>query len=158
MNASLTKTCSCFGHREIEITENLRNEVKSIYENLIENEGFEIFYFGGFSMFDNLCWQVVSALKKENPKIQRIFCLTDERHLRLSKRPFYLKDDDFEDFIYFELKYDFYKKRLYYRNIEMIKQSDFILFYVTTTERSGAYKALKFAEKSKKRFINLGKI
>ena len=155
INAKSSKTCSCFGHSDIVITDELKEKLRKCYRTLVE-EGFGTFYFGGLSMFDDLCWQVVSELKKEYPQIRRVFCLTDRRHLRPSKRPKDLRDEDFEEFVYLELEFDFYKTRLYFRNVEMIKQSDFVVFYVNKTGRSGAYKAMQFAEKTKKKFVNFG--
>ena len=43
------------------------------------------------------------------------------------------------------------------RNFEMIDMSDLIIFYVTNTQ-GGAYKALKYAEKSGKKIINLANL
>ena len=37
----------------------------------------------------------------------------------------------------------------------MIKKSDFIMFYVEKTENSGAFKAMQFARKIKKNYINI---
>ncbi len=37
----------------------------------------------------------------------------------------------------------------------MIDDSDFVLFYVTEKENSGAYKAFKYAKSKKKNIINI---
>ena len=53
------------------------------------------------------------------------------------------------------LDYDYWFNRIYYRNCEMINQSDFILFYAQNQQNSGAYKAFKYAKKDKKDFMNI---
>ena len=78
------KTCSVFGHSEIEITKELEAKLIVTFENLIK-QGYKYFYFGGFGMFDNLCHKVISKLKITYPHIQRVFCLSDPRHQKLAK-------------------------------------------------------------------------
>ncbi len=146
--------CSIFGHRKIETNINLQ-ELKNVLKNLISERNVDTFYFGGFSEFDDLCHALVTELKSEFPDVKRIFCLSDERHLRIAKRPKWLKDDDYEDFIYLPLSFDWWYQRIYYRNCAMIDDSDFVLFYVTEKENSGAYKAYKYAKSKKKNIINI---
>lgn len=148
--------CSFFGHREIEITSELKTKLKAYIKDLINNKTVNCFYFGGFGNFDELCWQIVTDLKQTYPYIKRIFCLSDPRHQRADKRPKWIKDEDYEEFIYLNLKFDYWYSRIYYRNCEMIDQSDYVIFYVTNTENSGAYKALRHAERMKKEFVNMG--
>ncbi len=122
---------------------------------LITKENVRLFYFGGFGEFDDLCHKIVSELKNKYPNIYRIFCLSDPRHQRLSKRPIWIKDEDYEEIIYLNLINDYWYKRIYFRNCEMIDRSDFVVFYVNHSERSGAYKALQYAIKKKKQIINI---
>lgn len=152
MNVSLTyETCSVFGHSEINITKELEDKLFSTFEDLI-NQGCKYFYFGGFGEFDDLCHKVITELKKRYSYIQRIFCLTDPRHQRISKRPKWLKEEDYEEFVYLELKFDWWYQRIYYRNCAMIDLSDVVVFYVEERENSGAY---KYAKQKKKQIINL---
>ena len=57
------KVCSFFGHRKINITEELKEKVKSIIEDLILNHGVTSFLFGSRSEFDYLCHLLVTELK-----------------------------------------------------------------------------------------------
>ncbi|MBQ9792806.1 MAG: hypothetical protein IJW32_03605 [Clostridia bacterium] len=148
-------TCSFFGHRDIEITQDLIIKLKLIIEDLIVNKEYTTFYFGGFGKFDDLCYKIVSELKIKKPFIKRVFCLSDPRHTRASKRPKWLNKEEYEDYIYLNLEFDYWYQRIYFRNIEMINQSDFIIFYVNKTENSGAYKALQYAKKKRKSCINV---
>lgn len=86
--------------------------------------------------------------------MHRIYCLSDPRHLRSSKRPKWLKDEDYEEFVYLDMKFDYWFFRIYYRNCEIIDKSDYIVFYVINKENSGSYKAMQHAKKKKRRFIN----
>lgn len=148
-------TLSFFGHSEIEITEKLKLDLRNLIKLKITQENFGVFLFGGLGKFDELAWEIVSDLKKEYPHIKRIFVLTDEKHLQKYKRPKYLNDEDYEEFIYLTPQYDGFKKRIYYRNVEMINISDYTIFYVKHTENSGAYKAFKYAKLKKKPCTNL---
>ena len=152
------KSCSFFGHRKLELTEDEKTELKIelyiILENLIK-QGCEFFFFGGFGEFDEVCWQIATNLKQKFPDIKRIYCLADENHLRPTKRPKYLKQEDYEEFVYFPLEYNYWYSRIYYRNCAMIDQSDIVIFYVEKRKESGAYKALEYALRKKKEIINL---
>ena len=146
----MIESCSVFGHSEIELTKELELKLFELFEHLIK-QGCKYFYFGGFGMFDDLCHKVVSKLKNTYPHIQRIFCLSDPRHQKISKRPKCLKDEDFEEFLYLNLDFDWWYTRIYYRNLAIIDRSDIVVFYVEERENSGAYKAYKYAIKKKKK-------
>ena len=57
------KTCCFFGHRKIDETEELKNKLSEIIENLIVNENVDTFLFGSKSEFDDLCHKIVTNLK-----------------------------------------------------------------------------------------------
>ena len=56
------KICSFFGHRKIDITEELKQKVKEVIEDLIVNHNVLTFLFGSRSDFDYLCHLVVTEL------------------------------------------------------------------------------------------------
>lgn len=149
------KYCSCFGHRKVEITEKLCTKLNIVFKNLIIKENVRYFYFGGFGEFDELYHKIISNLKIEFPDIYRIFCLSDPRHLQINKRPTWIKDKDYENITYLDLDYDYWYTRIYYRNLEIINRSDFIVFYINHTTSSDAYKALQYAKQKKKQIINI---
>ena len=66
------KSCSFFGHRKIEITEELKQKVKNIVLDLITNHNVLTFLFGSRSDFDHLCHTIVSELKERFLNIRRI--------------------------------------------------------------------------------------
>lgn len=149
------KICSFFGHRNIILTAELENRIEEVISELVLKENVDTFYFGGFGDFDEYCHKAVSRLREKHPNIKRIFCLSDERQLRKSKRPRYLKDTDYEEFVYLTIEFDYWYSRIYYRNCEMINQSDYIVFYIRDKENSGAYKSFQYAQKHKKQIIEL---
>ena len=63
------KICSFFGHREMEITEEIKQKVKLVIQNLIVNEQVSTFLFGSRSNFNYLCLLVVTELKENYPNI-----------------------------------------------------------------------------------------
>ena len=106
-------------------------------------------------MVDDLCYKVVSELKKTYTNIKRFFCVWDQRHLKKQKRPNWLKNEEYEEFILLDFKIDLWYLRIYYRNRAIIDNSDIVLFYVKNNEKSGAYKAYKYAKQKKKNIINM---
>lgn len=150
------KSCSVFGHSEIDVTEDLKSRLWDRFETLI-NDDYVLFYFGGFGAFDELCWEIVTGLKEKYPHIKRIFCLADPRHQRASKRPKWLKDEDYEEIVYLDLIFDYWYKRIYFINVEIINKSNYTIFYVNHPQNSGAYKAMQYAIRNKKPFENMAK-
>ncbi len=146
--------CSVFGHRDIEDDIN-EIALYNFFKGLLVDKGITTFYFGGFGDFDALCHKLISCLKADFPYIRRVYCLTDERHLRPNKRPAYLTEETYEDFIFLAPDFNGWYKRIYFRNLEMIKASDFILFYAKPRPDSGAYKAYLYAKKQKTPLLNI---
>ena len=148
------KICSFFGHRKIEATESLSEKLKA---EILKAIGFGVrtFYFGGFGAFDALAHKTVTEIKDLHPELQlkRIFCAPTEYYLRKIGR--YTRSEDYEDAIYLEPSFKGWYKSIYFRNCAMIDKSSFLCFYAEARNNSGAYKALKYAEKKKKQIINL---
>ena len=149
------KTCSFFGHREINLESGLADRLKKTVESLIFDKGYTQFYFGGFGDFDALCYKTVTEIKVNNPNLQikRVFCVPQERLVR--KGAPYFNKDDYEETVFLEPSFNGWYKSIYFRNLAMIDASDFVVFYAEEKERSGAYKALQYATKTKKEFVNI---
>ena len=60
--ATVEKTCSCFGHSAVDITEDLIARTRTEIEKAIE-DGVRIFLFGGKSDFDDLCYDIVNETR-----------------------------------------------------------------------------------------------
>ena len=143
--------CSFFGHKEIQLTDELYATVTA--EILKAVLDCRVFYFGGFGEFDALCYEIVSKIKKERPEldIKRVFCVPQERFLR--KPPRYLRREDYEELIYLMPSHDGWYKSIYFRNLSMIDESARVIFYAEEREGSGAYKAYKYALKQKEKCV-----
>ena len=149
------KICSFFGHRDVEITDELYATATAEILNSVAL-GCRVFYFGGYGSFDRLCYYIVTNIMKEHPElgISRIYCVAQEKYLR--KRIRYFNPNDYDDVIYLEPRIEWWYKSIYYRNLAMIDKSDCVIFYAEERASSGAYKAYKYAiQKRGKRVVNL---
>ncbi len=144
--------CSVFGHLQIDITETLRAKTTAELEKVI-GLGCRIFFFGGFGEFDNLCYEIVSKIKEEKPKLnlERVFCVPQERYLR--KKAWYFDRSDYDKVIYLTPVREWWYKAIYYRNCAMIDESSFLIFYAENRAESCAYKAYKYAQRKKDKYI-----
>ena len=149
--------CSFFGHRSIDLTDELYEAVYREIKAQIE-AGCRIFYFGGYGEFDSLCYDIVTRLKEALPDsdIKRVYCVAQERYLWKNTR--YFKRDNYDEIVFLEPAFSWWYKSIYYRNLAMIDKSDAVIFYAEEREDSGAYKAYKYAKgKKDKVIINLYK-
>ncbi len=155
MNYELS--CSVFGHRELEVTYELKVSLKETFIDLIINKNVGIFYFGGFGEFDKLCWDIITEIKQTMfPHIKRVYVCENEAYVNYPhKRPKWLKKEDYEEIIYFSLSFNYWYTRIYYRNIAIIDHSYFNIFYIRNIQKSGVYKAYKYAKQHKKNIIML---
>ena len=135
------KVCSFFGHRKIELSEELKDKVKSVIENLIQNYNVLTFLFGSRSDFDYLCHQIVTELKEKYPSIKRVAytcrsesCILEHEREKWEKIYSYsLKkevrllgvEEEFEH----KTKYTSGKASYVERNQSMINDSDYCIFY-----------------------------
>ena len=74
-------TTCFFGHRKIDETEELKNNLRGIIENLIVNEKVDTFFFGSKSQFDDLCHKIVTELKEKYPHLKRIYVRSAFQHI-----------------------------------------------------------------------------
>ena len=164
------KTCCFFGHRKIDETEELKNKLYRIIENLIVNKNIDTFLFGSKSQFDDLCHKVVTELKEKFPHIKRIYVRSAFQHI-----PDWYEDSllqHYED-TYFPNHMEKAGKASYVeRNQEMINQSDYCIVYYDDNylpprrknsrrdltdyqPKSGTAVAYDYAVKKKKEVINV---
>lgn len=147
------KVCSCFGHFEVAITEELCARTSEAIDEAIE-EGVRIFLFGGRSNFDDLVYDLVSEEKAANSSLnlKRVFCFPLEKHLH--KPPWWFVRKEYEHYACPTKAFDWWYTSIYYRNCAMIDQSDMVLFYAEERANSGAYKAYRYAVNARKKSVN----
>ena len=151
---TVEKTCSCFGHSDVEITDELTARTRIEIDRAVADD-VRIFLFGGRSDFDDLCYDLVTEKKNANPQlnIKRVFCFALDKQLR--KPPSWFVRKEYEALECPTKDFDYWYTAIYYRNLAMIDQSDLILFWVEERENSGAYKTYCYAVKKHKRIVNL---
>ncbi len=149
----IEKTCSCFGHRDVNITDELRGRVQEAIATALD-DGVKIFLFGGLSDFDDLVYDIVSNFKQErgDDAIKRIFCFPLDKHLH--RAPNWFVKKDYEELICPAKSFDGWYRSIYFRNCAMIDMSDIVLFFTDDSGRSGSFKAYEYALKKHKRYIN----
>ena len=148
-----------FGHRDYIATQQDELFLYNLFEDYILNKNVGIFYFGGFGNFDDICHKVITKLKEKYLFIKRIYVCEDYSFInRPHKRPKWLTNQDYEEFVYFETRYTGFYKRIYFRNCEIIDRSDYCIFCVNENKKfSGALKAFEYAKRKKKDFLNIFK-
>ena len=121
------KACCFFGHRKIEETEELKNNLRGIIENLIVNEKVDTFLFGSKSQFDDLCHKVITELKEKHPHIKRIYVRSAFQHIPDWYEESLLKNNEGT---YFPEHIENAGRASYVeRNQEMINHSKFCVVY-----------------------------
>ena len=149
------KICSFFGHRDIEITDELY-AITTAEVIASVDFGCRIFYFGGYGDFDELCYKIVTRLQQERPElnIQRVYCVPQEQYLRKKVR--YFRREDYDEIIYLMPSFEGWYKSIYFRNCAMVDKSAYVIFCAEERSKSGAYKAYQYAKKKKgKHIVNL---
>lgn len=137
----MCKICSFFGHRKIVITEELKEKVKRVIEDLIVNHNVLTFLFGSRSDFDHLCHLVVTELKEKYPNIKRLSytcrsetcTLESERAYWEEVYSYFRKEKEtllgIEEEIEHKTKYTSGRVSYVERNQAMINDSDYCIFY-----------------------------
>ena len=156
-----TKVCCFIGHRTIDETEELVARLSALIEDLITKENTDTFLFGSRSRFNRLCYELVTNHKEKYPHIKRVYVRAEYPYISDSYKAMLLKE--YEDTYFPENVIGAGRAAYSERNEEMIRKSDICVIYyreslALTNRRSGTKNALEFAQKQKKRIINVGVI
>ncbi len=165
-----TNACCFFGHRKIDETEELKNNLYEIIESLIVHEKVDTFFFGSKSEFDELCLKTVTKLKEKYPHIKRIYVRSTFPQIPDGYKDSLL--EIYED-TYFPAQIKNAGKASYVeRNHEMINRSKFCVVYYDRgylpprrktgrrdvfdyQPKSGTAVAYAYAVRKKKEIINV---
>lgn len=154
----MEKNSCCFlGHKTINETQDLKDQLSDIIERLIVKEKIDTFIFGSKSRFNSLCYNIVTKIKEKYPHIKRIYVRGEFQDISNEYRQYLL--EHYED-TYFPKKIIGSHKAVYVeRNYEMIDKSCFCIFYydenyVPVNRKSGTKIAFDYAVKQKKNIIN----
>lgn len=165
-----SKSCCFFGHRKIDKNSELSNSLIQTVEFLIREKGVMYFYFGSKSDFNDLCLEVVTALKEKYPNIKRIYVRSAFPDIKDSYKNYLLQS--YEETYYPEKMRGAGKASYVERNQEMINRSAFCVVYYDENyapprrknsrkdltdyqPKSGTKTAYDYAVKKKGEIINL---
>lgn len=156
MSAVLENTCCFIGHREINMTDELKEKLRMVIKRLITEESVDTFLFGSKSQFDDLCWDIVTEIKKKYSHIKRIFVRAEYPYIDESYKAYLL--ECYEDTYFPKAVLGAGKASYVKRNCEMIDNSRFCIVYYKEDytpkgRKSGTKIALDYAEKKKKTII-----
>ena len=135
-----------------EIAEKLKN---TISENLPAGEEVT-FFCGGYGEFDMLCAKVCHAMKHNLPHLEIILVtpyITESHQKKLNDDPWV--KEMYDGIVYPPLETVPLRFAISRRNEWMMENADLIIAFVTHNY-GGAYKALSYAKRRKKKIINLG--
>ena len=152
----LENSCCFIGHREINATDELKKKLCLLIEHLITEESIDTFLFGSKSQFDDLCYDIVTEIKKKYPHIKRIFVRAEYPYIDESYEAYLL--ESYEDTYFPKAVEGAGKACDVKRNCEMIDNSCFCIVYYKANytpkgRKSGTKIALDYAEKKKKTII-----
>ena len=138
--------CTFFGHRECPDT--IKTKLREVLVDLIENHGVDMFYVGNQGHFDTIVRSMLRDLQKEYPQIDYAVVLA----YMPGERNDY---DDYSDTMLpegIESIHPHYA--ISWRNNWMLKQSDYVVTYITHSWGGAAQYAAK-AKKQGKTVVDL---
>ena len=120
-------TVSFLGHRTIKDKELVKRKVYQLVEDLILTQNAKRFLFGSKSKFDDLCYEVVTDLKRNYPYIERIYVRAEFPYVDEDYRNYLL--ESYEDTFYPSGMEEAGKAAYVERNCKMIDESDVCVMY-----------------------------
>ena len=142
-----------FGHRDIYITDDQREQLKTTVSHLIDSYAFAEFYFGGYGRFDHDaydCMREFAAACRCKCKFCYVHPYSYPKYLLRHSPP----DGMYDELVYLGSENIPPKIAIIDRNKKIVNICDMIIFAVTRTH-GGAYQTLKYAERKHIAHINL---
>ena len=142
------KACTFFGHRDCPAS--VKPKLREVLIDLIENHAVNMFYIGRQGAFDGIARAVLRELVSAYPHINYAVVLERMPSKREGENPC-----DFSDTMLPEgIETVHPRFAIPWRNRWMLKQSDYVVTYITHSW-GGAAQFAKMAQKQKKVTINL---
>lgn len=140
--------CTFFGHHDC--PPSIKPKLREVLIDLIENQSVDMFYVGNKGAFDRLVRSALHELAREYPQINYSVVLE-----RLSGKKNEDYPEDFSDTMLPEGVEEVPPRfAISWRNKWMLRQSDFVVTYITHSW-GGAAQFAEMAERQKKTVINL---
>ena len=142
--------CTFFGHHDCPLS--IKPMLREALTDLIENHSVDVFYVGNKGAFDRFVRAILRELIQEYPHIRYAVVL--------ERMPVRRSDDVLEDYSDTMLPEGIEEVHprfaIVWRNKWMLRQSDYVVIYVTHSW-GGAAQFAEMAERQKKTVINLAK-
>lgn len=138
------------GHRFLKNHEVILEKIKKSILDHLKDEEKMVFYCGGYGDFDNLSAHACQAVKKINPNSEVVYVTPYIK----SQYEGAILGKEYDSILYPPLENVPPKFAICKRNEWMIDKSDLIISYVNRTY-GGAYNGLCYAQRKKKKIINL---
>lgn len=143
---------SFFGHSFISYGVNIKDRIYETVNHLI-SLGASIFNVGLYGDFDKIALSCCRELKKKNENLKVIVAFNSLN--QINKNAELYKD---VETCYYETNGVYYKNKIIEMNKQIVDKSDIIVCYVDYNKsRSGAKRAVEYAQKQGKKIINLFK-
>lgn len=140
------RICTFFGHRDCPAP--IRTQLKAVLIDLITNHDVDMFYIGNQGRFDVIVRSVLRELKEEYPQINYAVVVA----YMPGKQTEY---DDYSDTMLPEgIESVHPRYAISWRNNWMLRQSDYVVTYITHSW-GGAYQYAEKAKRGGKVVINL---
>ena len=171
---SIEKSACFFGHRKIDVSDELKTVLYKEIENLIVDDEITTFLFGSKSQFDDLCYKIVSELKNKYPNIRRIYVRAESEFIDGEGSRAYREGlmEHYEHTYYPESVSGAGKAVYVKRNQHMIDESAVCVVYYDENyaplrrkhsrrdlfdyqPTSGTSVAYKYAERKKRKIVNI---
>ena len=146
IEGDIMANCTFFGHRDC--PESIKPKLREVLVDLITNHGVDMFYVGHQGQFDTYVHSELKKLKQEYPQINYAVVLA----YMPGKKTEY---GDYSDTMLpegIESVHPHYA--ISWRNNWMLRESDYVVTYITHTW-GGAYQYAEKASRQKKVVINL---
>ncbi len=140
-----------FGHSNYITRVEDKERLINLFEEIIQNNQVD-FYLGGYGGFDNFVLECTKKYKERHKNTNIVF-VTPYLDKWLNKRKDIIQQE-YDFILYPELEYVPQKFAILKRNEWMVNQANYVFAYVET-HFGGAYRALLYAHKQKKPYINL---
>ena len=136
--------CTFFGHRDC--SETIKPKLREVLVDLITNHNVDMFYVGNQGQFDAYVRSALKKLKQEYPQINYAVVLA---YMPEQKT---ISDDNYDTMLPEGIETVHPHYAISWRNNWMLKQSDYVVTYITHSWGCAAQFAKK-AQKADKRVI-----
>ena len=144
------------GHGTLNISNELSDKIKKAIEDNIAEKDHVTFYCGGYGDFDNHCARLCREIKATYPKCEVVFVTPYLTSSQQAKMKYLLDMKLYDTTVYPPLENVLPRFAISKRNEWMVEQADLVIAFVAH-EYGGAYKTLRYAERKKKKIIQLKK-